>query len=141
MQKFVVFLIMITVGFLINVIGVSALTFEDLPIKQTSSQWEVTVDKEQYNGPKDPKKFQTYSFNVKNLGKDVSDVKIQAFRDLPDSQTRYALFSEPALTSISKDKSFTQENFMISNNASSLEIELNWTKNGKPVKETFVFAN
>jgi hypothetical protein len=69
------------------------------------------------------------------------DVKIQAFRDIPESQTRYALFSEPALTSFSKDKSFTQENFMISNNATSLEIEFNWTKNGRPVKETFVFVN
>jgi hypothetical protein len=141
MQKFIVLLIMIIAGSIINVNSVSALTFKDLPIKQTSSQWEVTIDKEQYNGPKDQKKFQTYSFTVRNLGKDVSDVKIQAFRDIPDSQTRYALFSAPALTSFSKDKSFTQENFMISNNATSLEIELNWTKNGRPVKETFVFAN
>lgn len=117
-----------------------ALTFEQLPLKESSSQWEIVLDKEKYNSaPKDSSKYQTYSFVIKNIGEDQSNVTIQSYRNSLNSKTKYALFNKAVNTSIPKGQEFTQKNFFIDNKATNLEIEVSWTVNNRPVKETFIF--
>ncbi|MCK1981987.1 MULTISPECIES: hypothetical protein [Peribacillus] len=63
---------------LLNIIAptleTKALTFDELPTKQTSKQWSVQVgEAEQGKGLAKPEKgkFHTYSLVVDNIGKDV----------------------------------------------------------------------
>ena len=74
-----------------------ALTFNHLPTKQTSKQWSVEVGKAELDKTSvRPKKgvYELYSFKVKNIEKNVDSVTVQAFRDEPNSKTKFALFEE-----------------------------------------------
>jgi hypothetical protein len=59
--------------------GANALTFNALPVKQTSKQWAVQVD-EAIGGKDSVKpekgKFHTYSLEVDNIGKNVLSAEI-----------------------------------------------------------------
>ncbi|WP_235815167.1 hypothetical protein [Neobacillus vireti] len=75
-----------------------ALTFDHLPTKQTSDQWSVQVGKamESENSVISEKgKFHTYSLKVDNLGDEIASVKINMYRNEPDSKTKYSLFGCP----------------------------------------------
>jgi hypothetical protein len=124
-----------------------AVTFDHLPKSQTSKQWLVQVGEAKHD--KDsvkPKKgvFDTYSFNVSNIGHDVDFVKVQAFRDKPNSKTKFALFSENKPTSALIEKKGQTFNFSVlplSVKAKELEIVVIWKETGinRELKETFVF--
>ncbi|MCM3410202.1 hypothetical protein [Metabacillus litoralis] len=75
-----------------------ALTFDELPVKQSSKQWSVQIG-EAEKGKDLTKpvkgKFYTYSIDVNNIGKDVYSVEINMFRNEPNSKTKYSLFGFP----------------------------------------------
>ncbi|MEK5063662.1 hypothetical protein [Cytobacillus sp. FSL R5-0596] len=74
-------------SFFLTPIDSYALTFDNLPIKQTSKQWEVRVGEAgKGKGMVKPEKgkFQTYSLEVENIGKDVFSTEINLFRNEPN---------------------------------------------------------
>lgn len=141
-------------------IETKALTFDKLPVKQTSKQWSVQIDKaDQGKGLAKPEKgkFHTYSIDVNNIGKDIFSVEINMFRNEPNSKTKFSLFSCPDGNECNKDhyelaKSSAKlmnngiphhgANFLLAEKATELEVEIIWTEDssGRPLKETFTFT-
>ncbi|WML45459.1 hypothetical protein [Neobacillus sp. PS3-40] len=138
------FLCVLTIG---QSFQAHALMFDHLPKSQTSKQWLVQIDKTKDD--KDsvkPQKgvFDTYSFNVRNIGHNVDFVKVQAFRDAPNSKTKFALFSENKPTSVMIEKKGQNFNFSVFPlwvKAKELEIVVTWKEKGidRELKETFLF--
>ncbi|MFF2288542.1 hypothetical protein [Peribacillus butanolivorans] len=152
--------------FLLNIVAptleAKALTFGELPTKQTSKQWSVQVgEAEQDKGLAKPEKgkFHTYSLKVDNLGKDVLSAEIHMFRNEPNSKTKFALFSCPPdhpcreldtneqAISLAKQLNdgypYKFSNFLLAEKATELEVEIVWTQKGsegRPLKETFTFT-
>ncbi|MCM3599057.1 hypothetical protein M4D55_25305 [Metabacillus idriensis] len=140
--------------------GANALTFDTLPIKQTSKQWSVRVGEaidEKENVKPVKGKFHTYSLEVDNIGKDAFSVEINMFRNEPNSKTKFSLFSCPEDWDCNKDRlkmakstakqlndgmPYKFQNFLLAKKATELEVEIIWTqdKNGRPLKETFTFT-
>ncbi|MCV9887121.1 hypothetical protein [Metabacillus halosaccharovorans] len=137
-----------------------ALTFDELPVKQSSKQWSVQIG-EAEKGKDLAKpvkgKFHTYSIDVNNIGKDVYSVEINMFRNEPNSKTKYSLFGcpdgqecnenhyETAKTlakQMNNGNSYHGANFLMAEIATELEVEIVWTqdKHGRPLKETFTFT-
>ncbi|MEH6947689.1 hypothetical protein V7068_11580 [Bacillus sp. JJ634] len=140
---------------------VQALTFEQLPTKQTSKQWSVQVG-EVKQGEETVKpvkgKFHTYSLKIDKIGKDVLSAEVYMYRNEPGSKTKYALVGCPDEKECNKGH-FEQSislakqlndgipyrftNFALAEKATELEIEVIWTQKGsegRPLKETFVFT-
>ncbi|MBT2716588.1 hypothetical protein [Bacillus sp. ISL-57] len=152
--------------FLLNIVvptlDAKALTFGELPTKQTSKQWSVQVgEAEQDKGVAKPEKgkFHTYSLKVDNIGKDVLSAEIHMFRNEPNSTTKFALFGCPPehpcreidtneqTISLAKQLNdgypYKFSNFLLAENATELEVEIIWTQKGsegRPLKETFTFT-
>ncbi|CAN7668266.1 hypothetical protein LJR015_002821 [Peribacillus frigoritolerans] len=125
---------------------VNALTFDDLPVTQSSKQWSVEVgDAEGSQESVKPKKgvYDTYSFKVKNIGKDISEANIQAFGNDLNSKTKFGLFDILTDAKVNqRGQEFTFANFPLSVTAIELEIVINWKENSndREFKETFVFT-
>ena len=137
-----------------------ALTFEELPVKQTSKQWSVQIDKaDQGKGLAKPEKgkFHTYSLEVNNIGKDVFSAEVNLFRNEPNSRTKFSLVGCPDGEDCNKNhyaiaKSrakpmnngipYKFTNFLLAEKATELEVEIVWTEDssGRPLKETFTFT-
>ncbi|WP_285766949.1 hypothetical protein [Peribacillus sp. SI8-4] len=138
-----------------------ALTFNELPTKQTSKQWSVQVGKaEKGNGLVRPEKgrFHTYSLEVDNIGKDILSAEIYMFRNEPNSTTKFALFGCPDEKDCNKESferaitlakqlnegyPYKFSNFLLAEKASELEVVIVWTQKGsegRPLKETFTFT-
>ncbi|AND41492.1 hypothetical protein [Cytobacillus oceanisediminis] len=149
-------------SFFLTPINTYALTFDNLPIKQTSKQWEVRIGEAgQGKGMVKPVKgkFQTYSLEVENIGKDVFSVEINLFRNEPNSKTKFSLHSCPhgwdcnndnyeraislARTLNTNGNFFRHSNFLLAEKATELEVEIVWTqgKDGRRLKETFTFTD
>lgn len=136
------FLSVVTIG---QSFQAHALTFDHLPKNQTSKQWLVQVgeakpDKDSVKPQKGV--FDTYSFSVKNIGKNVDSVTVQAFRDEPTSQTKFALFSnEISAKILQKGQDFNFSVFPLSVTAKELEIVVTWKEKGidRELKQAFVF--
>ncbi|MBT2647868.1 hypothetical protein J7E52_14370 [Bacillus sp. ISL-34] len=150
--------------FLLNIVvptlETKALTFDELPIKQTSKQWSVQIGEAgKGKGLVKPEKgkFHTYSLDVNNIGKDVFSVEINMFRNEPHSTTKFSLFSCPEGHECNNDhyersKSLAKQlnnempyhfsNFLLAEKATEMEVEIIWIqdKNGRPLKETFTFT-
>ncbi|AOH57465.1 hypothetical protein ABE28_024260 (plasmid) [Peribacillus muralis] len=158
-------LLAISTLFLLNIVTptleAKALTFDELPFKQTSKQWSVQVDKaDQGKGLVKPEKgkFHTYSLEVDNIGKDILSAEIHMFRNEPNSTTKYSLFSCPDEKECNKvhferaiflakqlndGYPYRFRNFLLAEKATELEVEIVWTQKGsegRPLKETFTFT-
>ncbi|WP_284951690.1 hypothetical protein [Cytobacillus oceanisediminis] len=138
-----------------------ALTFEKLPIVQKSDQWSVQVgeaDKGKDLAQPVKGKFNTYSLKIDKIGEDVDSVKVNLYRNEPNSNTRYSLVSCPPSVPCSKEdpkwaidlarqlnegSPYRFSNFLLAEKATELEVEIVWTDNnqGRPMKETFTFTN
>jgi hypothetical protein len=136
------------VGFLMisSSIETHALSFDHLPKTQTSKQWLVDVGEAELDKTSlRPKKgvYNLYSFKVKNIGKNVDFVTVQAFRDEPNTNTKFALFSENkhSVRIEKKGQDFVFAVFPLSVKARELDIVVTWQENGikRDLKETFVF--
>lgn len=123
-----------------------ALTFDHLPKSQASKQWSVQVGEAEHTQDSvKPKKgeYDTYSFNVKNIGKNVDSVTVQAFRNEPNSKTKYALVGgateEVWLKQTGQEYKFSVIPLWVK--ATELEIVVTWKEKGinRAVRETFVF--
>ncbi|HWO98441.1 MAG TPA: hypothetical protein VNM45_19335 [Bacillus sp. (in: firmicutes)] len=128
-----------------------ALTFEQLPVTQTSKQWSIELGQGKGNNSQSINSQSTkpqqgvsnnYSIAVKSIGKDVKNVRIEVFRDEPNSTTKYELFTAENLELLKDGEPFLFSNFPLSENAKKLEITITWTEgSARKLKETFVFAN
>lgn len=138
------FLCLLTMG---TTYQAQALTFDHLPQIQASKQWSVQVGKAQPDRTSiKPRKgvYDTYSFKVKNIGTDVDFVKVQAFRDEPDSNTKFALFSENRHSMMieKRGQEFVFSVFPLAVKAKELQIVVTWKEKGinRDLKETFIFT-
>jgi hypothetical protein len=123
-----------------------------VPITKETGQWMVVLgDVEKYE-PKmaKPKKgvYNMYSLNITNIGKRVYNVKIEGFRDEPNSGTKHGLFKVEVpkdLKEVSKSEHghvFIQNNFPVSVNANEIEVVITWKENsqGRDYQQTIKFT-
>ncbi|MGI8386842.1 hypothetical protein [Robertmurraya sp. P23] len=97
-----------------------------------------------------------YSLKIDKFGKDVDTVYITLYRNEPNSIRKYALhgcppdwdcnknISENAVAlakQLNNGASYQHANFLIAEKATELEVEIIWTEEGRPLKETFIFTN
>jgi hypothetical protein len=142
-------------------IDTKALTFKKLPIIQTSTQWSVQVGEAEKGTDLVNFKegeYSTYSLIIDKVGKDVSSVRINLYRNEPNSNTRYSLVncppSDPCGDEIDEQSIALAEymnegnpylfsNILVAEKATEMEVEIVWTENseGRLMKETFVFTN
>ena len=123
-----------------------ALTFEQLPTKQTSNQWSVQVGEAKQGedlAKPEKGKFHTYSLKIDKIGTDVLTAEVYMYRNEPDSTTKYALFGCPDEKDCNQDRydranslgkqlndgiPYQFENFLLAEKATELEVEIVWTK-------------
>jgi len=128
-------------------IAVSALAIPKLPITEKSKQWEVEIAKPDEDDPHLVKAkkglYNVYSLNLINIGKDVQDVKVQLFRDEPNSATKYGLLPaiEPCHLSESNKVTLHISNFGLSEKATELTVLVTWKEKNesRDYQETFTF--
>jgi len=136
-----------------------ALTFTVLPITQKTDQWSVEVSEAKdgtgFASPEEGK-YNVYSLEVKNIGKEAAMVDVQLYRNDPDSITRFSLFGcpdencvkqkEDAKTlaeSLNDGSPLRFNHFMLTEKASELEVVIIWTQKGQEgrhLKQTFKFT-
>ncbi|QIW80240.1 hypothetical protein [Bacillus tequilensis] len=136
-----------------------ALTFTVLPITQQTDQWSVEVSEakegKEFAAPKEGK-YNVYSLEVKNIGKEAATVDVQLYRNDPDSMTRFSLFGcpdencvkqrEDAKTlaeSLNDGSPMRFNHFLLAEKASELEVVIIWTQKGqegRQLKQTFTFT-
>lgn len=138
-------------GLIVPSFETKALTFEELPVKQASKQWEVQIGKaEAGNGMAKPEKgaFHTYAVEIKNIGHDVASAEIFVYRNEPNSSTKFSLWNIPHENPVSLAKSLNHgssvkhRNLLMAENATELEVDMIWTEKGSEgrlLKETFIF--
>ncbi|WP_459503644.1 hypothetical protein [Bacillus sp. C1] len=136
----------------------SAYSPQSLPVSQHSKQWKVNIDdvKKTNKGMLQPKKgvFHTYHFSVQNIGKnEVYNVQVEVFRNEPNTETKYELFSLKEARLASGKTGFEHTNFPVSVKASEVDVMITWQehpframRNGQKVesrkfKEHFVFKD
>ncbi|KQU13695.1 hypothetical protein ASG65_27845 [Bacillus sp. Leaf13] len=132
-----------------------------MPLVQKSNQWSVQVGEAEKGKDliKPVKgKFNTYSLKIDKIGDDVDSVKVNLFRNEPNSKTKYSLFSCPPNHPCSKENDnksvdlakqmidgypYTFANFLLAEKATEMVVEVVWTDNneGRPMKETFIFTD
>jgi len=128
-------------------IAVSALTIQKLPIAEKSKQWEVEITKPDEDDPHLLKAkrglYNVYSLNLRNISKDARDVKVQLFRNEPNSFTRYGLLPtiEPSHLSRTKEVTLHISNFGLSEKATELTVLVTWKEknHNRDYQETFTF--
>jgi len=128
-------------------IDAKALALPELPTKETSKQWSVEVTKPDTDDPNLAKTkkgvYHTYSLDVKNIGKDVHDVKVQLFRNEPNSNTKYGLLPTIEIPQLSQKDGHPLHvsNFGLSEKATDLNIVITWKGKGeeREYQETFTF--
>ncbi|MBL3646929.1 MULTISPECIES: hypothetical protein [Bacillus] len=159
MKKVLFFLYVILFAFTFVQSNAHALTFTVLPITQKTEQWSVEVSEaknaKEFAAPKKGK-YNVYSLEVNNIGKEAATVDVQLYRNDPDSITRFSLFGCPdenCVKQIDDAKTLAEslndgsplrfKHFMLADKASELEIVIIWTQKGQEgrnLKQTFKFT-
>jgi hypothetical protein len=123
----------------------NAANFEPLPKVEHSKQWEVVINKpdSKVANKLKPVNFNVYSMHIKNVGKkDVNIVRVEAYRDQPNTTTEYELFTFDGLN----QDSFHHMNFPLYSKANQLNVIVTWTKisdtneHKRKYREQFVFT-
>lgn len=146
----------ITVAMLGTYATANAFSPNSLPVIQSSDQWVVRIDSpddqkhpDMINAKKDVSN--TYSLKLKDLKKDVYNVKVEAYRNEPNSKTKYELFTIDNPNFKSGKAVQLHANFPISVKAEELEVIITWQeephitlKNGQKAdarryKQVFMF--
>jgi len=130
-----------------NSIEAKALAFPELPSIEKSKQWSVEVTNPDTHDTDlaQAKRgvYHTYSLNVKNVGKDVDDVKVQLFRNEPNSNTKYGLLPTIEIPQLSQKDGHPLHvsNFGLSETATDLNIVITWKEQDaeRLYQETFTF--
>jgi hypothetical protein len=125
-----------------------ALTFDKLPISQSSQQWKIEIGNPDNPFPKDQKatkKFNEYSLDIRNIGdKTIELERIEVYRDEPDSKTKYELFTADG-DKLKITESLHHKNLPVALSAKKLEVIITWSKKGiidkddRKYQETFLF--
>jgi hypothetical protein len=123
-----------------------AIEFNKLSKVENSKQWEVVIGKpdshDKMANKSKPGYFNVYSMDIKNVGeKDVNIVRVEAYRDQPNSTTEYELFTADGLN----QDSFHHMNFPLYSKSNKLNVIVIWTKasdtnaHKRKYREQFVF--
>ncbi|MFS0605273.1 hypothetical protein [Peribacillus frigoritolerans] len=125
--------ILITVLFLtLAPINSFASSLENLPRKLSTNQWSVEIGKPDSpnrhdNKSDNPELYNVYSMDIKNIGdKNVKLVRVEAYRDDPNSQTAFELFTTESDKNLTP--SFHHNNFPLFTKATKLIVTVTWTK-------------
>jgi len=126
----------------------SALTFDTLPISQSSQQWKVEIgnpDIKKPNVKKERLKFNEYSLDIKNIGeKDIEVERFEVYRDEPNTRTKSELFTMEG-DEYNPLEAVHHQNLPVALTAKRLEVVITWSKKGieknmdRQYQETFVF--
>ena len=129
---------------------------QSLPVSQHSKQWKINIDevKQKDKDMLQPKKgaFHTYHFSVQNIGKnEVYNVQVEVFRNEPNKETKYELFSSKEGRIASGKIGFEHANFPVSTKSDEVDVTITWQEHpframrngqkveGRKFKEHFVF--
>lgn len=145
-MKFVTVFIFCTIlALLLFPINGIASSLDKLPSFKTSNQWEVVIDKPDNNDIESNPVFNVYSMDIiRNGDEDIKILRVEAYRDEPNSLTDFELFT----VNYEKEKdmdlqpSFHHQNFPISAKAKNLKVIITWKKpsdSSRLFKEEFVF--
>jgi hypothetical protein len=127
----------------------------DIPASKTSEQWSVTLGEPILDGPNmapKPNVADMYSITIKNNGEKAYNVRGEAYRNEPNSQTKLQLALHTLTPSWENGNEMTiHKNLPISVKANELEVVVYWESEedqnnivqGKKVartwKQSFVF--
>ncbi|MGD6960436.1 hypothetical protein ACQCWA_22975 [Rossellomorea aquimaris] len=151
MKKFTISLLCIALLVTWAPISSLAQSLEKLPSTETSKQWEVLIGKGDHEDPKlnksdKPGLYNIYSMDIKNIGdENVKLVRVEAYRDDPNSTKEYELFTAEYDQDKPLNSSFHHHNFPLYTKATKLKVILTWTaksdesKYKRKFREQFVF--
>ncbi|MGG1663304.1 hypothetical protein [Brevibacillus sp. NRS-1366] len=101
-----------------------------VPISKSGNQWSITIGQAELdNSSLKPVagKYDVYSLALKNTGEVVYNVRVEAYKTLPDEQTKLRLFSAPVKSEFLTGEGITvHQNFPIGLDAKELEINVYW---------------
>lgn len=123
------------------------------PEHQATKQWWVQIDESVFDQPSLSKpisgEYDTYSLVIRNQGKTLHDVTVEAFRKDPQSSTQLELFTLPVGTVASGHNVVKHSDFPVSTKAEQIEIVITWREpdgknqsvagKGRKYKQSFVF--
>lgn len=121
---------------------------EPVPYIKSTEQWSVQLSKsvsENLSNEK-PKSdaYNEYSLLIRNTGEARNNVTVEAYRNEPNSHTKYGLWSSSIGHVQSGGIAFEHTNLPVGIMADTLLIDVMWedsaTKNGRKFKQTFAFA-
>ncbi|MCR8930036.1 hypothetical protein NLI92_005562 [Priestia megaterium] len=126
---------------------VKVLTIPELPTTEASKQWTLEVNNPDNDYPNLAQSkrgvYHTYCLNMKNVGKDVHDVKVQLFRNESNLNTKYGLLPTMESPELSQKDGHPLHvsNFGLSEEATDLNIVITWKEKGaeREYQETFTF--
>ncbi|MFA4137159.1 MULTISPECIES: hypothetical protein [unclassified Brevibacillus] len=101
-----------------------------VPTSKSGNQWSVTIGQANLDGRAIKpvlQKYDVYSLSIKNIGETVYNVRVEAYKALPDEQTKLRLFSVPVKSEFLNGEGMTvHQNFPIGLDAKELEINVYW---------------
>ncbi len=126
------------------------------PVSMTSNQWSVVISQaiktDEQTMSKSNNQFNTYSLLLKNVGKTVSDVRVEVFKNVEqESQTKMELFSKEIDLANNNQGFIINNEFPLSTKSKELEVVISWEEEpitnkdgnkikGRMLKQTFVFS-
>ncbi|MCM3737060.1 hypothetical protein M3215_14950 [Bacillus cytotoxicus] len=149
----VVLFCMICFIFSSNILA-KASSFSNLPISKSSDHWYLKINKAD-DEPRLSKPKQgvvnTYSLDVKNLGKNVYNLDVDIYSNFNDSETLQANIDAPETKRTVPNNEYHFSNFPVSVDAKGITVIITWqeglpktlpngeTINARKYKEIFVF--
>ncbi|MEI4832158.1 hypothetical protein WAX78_22495 [Bacillus sp. FJAT-53711] len=131
-----------------------ASSFSDLPISKSSERWYLKINKSddepRLSKPK-PGLVNTYSLDVKNMGKNAYNLDVDIYSNFNDSKTLRANMDAPETERTVPNNEFHFSNFPVSVKAKGITVIITWEEelpktfsDGKTIKarkykEIFVF--
>ncbi|USK56363.1 hypothetical protein LIS82_07795 [Cytobacillus solani] len=125
-------------------------SLEKLPATETSEKWEIVIGKPNAKDPSlnksdRPDLYNVYSMVINNISNkdNVELVRIEVYRNHPNSTTEYELFTVDYEGNKPLKPAFEHHNFPLYTNASKLKVFVTWAekddKTDRKYKEQFVF--
>ncbi|MGK5506720.1 hypothetical protein [Brevibacillus formosus] len=101
-----------------------------VPFSKSGNQWSISIGQAELDSSSLKPvsgKYDVYSLALKNTGETVYNVRIEAYKTMPDEQTKLRLFSVPVKSEFHTGEGMTvHQNFPIGVDAKELEIDVYW---------------
>lgn len=129
MKKLTVSLLFLTLLITLSSINSLAASLKELPATKSSEQWEVVIGKTDSHNSKAnksdrPDLYNVYSMDIKYIrDKNINLVRVEAYRDEPNSNTDYELFHH--------------HNFPIYTKAKKLKVIVTWSEKNDNSKRKY----